>query len=86
MALGIANVQKAGNEVSGDSIINTRLKDGKYLVAISDGMGAGEKAKESSKQALKMLENLLMSGFDKETSLELINTSLINKMMKSLQH
>ena len=26
-----------------------------------------------------MLENLLMSGFDKETSLELINTSLINK-------
>ena len=79
MALGIANVQKAGNEVSGDSIINTRLKDGKYLVAISDGMGAGEKAKESSKQALKMLENLLMSGFDKETSLELINTSLINK-------
>ena len=79
MALGIANVQKAGNEVSGDSIINTRLKDGKYLVAISDGMGAGEKAKESSKQALKMLGNLLMSGFDKETSLELINTSLINK-------
>ena len=42
-------------------------------------MGAGEKAKESRKQALKMLENLLMSGFDKETSLELINTSLINK-------
>lgn len=43
-----------------------------------------EKAKESSKQALKMLENLLMSGFDKETSLELINTSLINKNDENL--
>lgn len=79
MAIGMSNVSKAGNDVSGDSIINTRLKDGKYLIAISDGMGAGQKAKESSSQALKMLESLLMSGFDKSTSLELINTSLINK-------
>ena len=81
-------IEKIVSEVLGERIVvnqeacigsRTRLKDGKYLVAISDGMGAGEKAKESSKQALKMLENLLMSGFDKETSLELINTSLINK-------
>ena len=79
MAIGIAQNPKANNEVSGDSILNIRLKDGKYLVALSDGMGTGAKAKESSNQALKMLESLLMSGFDRNTSMELINTSLINK-------
>ena len=30
-----------------------------------------------------MLENLLLSGFDKETSLKLINTSLINKNIET---
>ena len=60
-------------------MLNIRLKDGKYLVAISDGMGTGTKARQSSTQSLRMLENLLLSGFDKNISLDLINTSLINQ-------
>ena len=79
MAIGSGETIKNKSEVSGDSILNIRLKDGKYLVAISDGMGSGQEAKKSSTQALRMLENLLLSGFDKNTSLELINTSLINQ-------
>ncbi len=79
MAIGISETSKNKTNISGDSILNIRLKDGKYLVALSDGMGSGSKAKESSKEALKMLENLLLSGFDKTASIELINTSLINK-------
>lgn len=79
MAIGIAEKTKDKSEMSGDSILNIRLKDGKYLVALSDGMGSGEEAKQSSTKALKMLENLLLSGFDKKTSLELINTTLINQ-------
>ena len=63
----------------GDSVLNIRLKDGKYLVAISDGMGSGKNAKESSTKSLKMLENLLLAGFHKETSIELINSSLMNQ-------
>ena len=78
MGLGTSEYYKSQNLISGDNMLNIRLKDGKYLVAISDGMGTGKKANESSSQALKMLENLLLSGFDKETSLELISTSLIN--------
>lgn len=78
MGLGTAEYYKSQNLISGDNMLNIRLKDGKYLVALSDGMGTGKKANESSSQALKMLENLLLSGFDKETSLELISTSLIN--------
>ena len=79
MALGTAEKTKQKSDVSGDSMLSIRLKDGKYLVAISDGMGSGNEAKQSSSQALKMLENLLLSGFEKDTSLELINTSLINQ-------
>lgn len=79
IGLGIANATKSNSKVSGDSILNIRLKDGKYLIAISDGMGSGSKAKESSTEALKMLENLLISGFDSETSIDLINSALMNK-------
>lgn len=79
MAIGTANATKSKSMTSGDSILSIRLKDGKYLVAISDGMGSGKEAKDSSMQALKLLENLLLSGFDKKTSLDLINTTLINQ-------
>ncbi|MBO6233557.1 MAG: SpoIIE family protein phosphatase [Clostridia bacterium] len=79
MAIGIATKNKENQKISGDNIINTRLRDGKYLIALSDGMGSGKEANESSRQALELLESLLLSGFDKNTSIELINTSLINK-------
>lgn len=79
MAIGNSEVTKSNSSISGDSVLNIRLKDGKYLVALSDGMGSGNEARQSSNKALKMLENLLLSGFDKKTSLELINSSLINQ-------
>lgn len=79
MAIGTSSKTKEGCDVSGDNIINVRLSDGKYLVALSDGMGSGKEASKSSKQVLEMLKSLLMNGFDKNTSMELINTSLINK-------
>ena len=79
MAIGNNMATKSQSEVSGDSILNIRLKDGKYLIALSDGMGTGTNARKSSTQSLKLLENLLLSGFDKKTSLELINSSLINQ-------
>lgn len=79
MAYGTAEAIKNKSEISGDSILQMRLRDGKYLVALSDGMGSGQEAKQSSSNALKMLENLLLAGFQKETSLELINTALINQ-------
>lgn len=79
MAIGNADTIKSNSDISGDSLLNIRLKDGKYLVALSDGMGSGNEARQSSNKALKMLENLLLSGFDKKTSLELINSSLINQ-------
>ena len=79
--IGFATAESSKNqsEVSGDNFINTRLKDGKYVMALSDGIGTGRKANESSMQALAMLQNLLVSGFDKDSSIELITSSLISK-------
>ena len=79
MTIGKTETTKSKSDTSGDSTLNIRLKDGKYLVAISDGMGSGKEAKKSSMQALKLLENLFLSGFDKKISLDLINTALMNQ-------
>lgn len=76
LEIGISSTTKTNSEISGDSSIQTKLKDGKYLLAISDGMGSGQAARNSSKKVINMLENLLTSGFEKDTSIELINTAM----------
>lgn len=83
MAMASGETTKSKSELSGDAMLNIRLKDGKYLVAISDGMGTGIKARQSSTGTLRMLENLLLSGFDKNLSLDLINTSLMNQNLET---
>ena len=74
---GISQVKKEGSMVSGDTISQTRLGDGKYLLAISDGMGTGPNARKNSKIAISMLERLLGSGFEKNTSVNLINSAIL---------
>lgn len=76
--IGQAIKIKNDSPVSGDSLLQIRLNDGKCLLAISDGMGSGPDARKSSQIAIKMLERLLMSGFDKDTSIDLINTTIMN--------
>lgn len=76
--IGQASKIKKDNSVSGDSILQIKLNDGKYLLALSDGMGSGPEARKSSQIAIKMLERLLTSGFDKTTSIDLINTTIMN--------
>lgn len=78
LQIGQATKVKDGSPVSGDSLLQIRLNDGKYLIALSDGMGTGPDARKSSQIAIKMLERLLMSGFDKDTSIDLINTTIMN--------
>lgn len=40
LQLGMAKATKEGSPVSGDCSVQTKLDDGKYLIAISDGMGS----------------------------------------------
>lgn len=76
LQVGIAKSTKSGSPVSGDSCLHIKLQDGKYLLALSDGMGSGPEAMKSSKIAVKMLERLLAAGFEKDVSLKLINSTL----------
>lgn len=78
--IGIAKTNKDGENVSGDSSLQISLDDGKYLLAISDGMGSGPNARQSSQIAIRMLGRLLSNGFDKETSIELINNTILSNI------
>ncbi len=76
LQVGSGKITKDGNKVSGDCSLQIKLADGKYLLAIADGMGSGEKARESSKITLRLIKQMLSAGFDKEESLEMINSRI----------
>lgn len=76
LIVGCSTATKHKSEISGDTNIRTKLNDGKYMLAISDGMGSGQVAKKSSTTVIKMLEKLLKTGFDNEISIGLINSAV----------
>ncbi|MBO5413235.1 MAG: SpoIIE family protein phosphatase [Clostridia bacterium] len=67
---------KNKSEISGDNNLITKLEDGKYMFAISDGMGSGLQANKSSNTVISMLKKMLTNGFDKEVSIGLINSAI----------
>jgi stage II sporulation protein E len=71
---GAAQVGKEA--ICGDSFTIATLKEGQQLIALSDGMGIGQRALNESQVAVRLLENLLNSGFDRETALRTINSVL----------
>ena len=77
MQVGCSKTNKEGNTISGDSSLQVRLEDGKYLLAISDGMGSGKNAKESSKFVINTLNNLLEKGFQKNDVINLDRKSVV---------
>lgn len=76
MQVGTAKISEENSRMSGDCNLQVRINDGKYVLAICDGMGTGEKAREKSKTAITTLKNLLEKGFEKEESISLINSML----------
>lgn len=79
LQVGSSRVTKEGSKISGDCSLQIKLADGKYLLAIADGMESGVKARESSKLTLRLIKQMLSSGFNKEESLKMLN-SRINLM------
>jgi len=74
---GIAGVAKGGDLLSGDSFSTVELGNGKFAVAISDGMGNGERAKIESSTALTILQQLLQSGMDEKLAIKSVNSVLL---------
>jgi stage II sporulation protein E len=73
---GIANAAKGGGFVSGDSYSTIELGAGKYAIAISDGMGNGERAHLESNETLLLLQKILKSGIEEKVAIKSINSIL----------
>lgn len=78
IAAGIARAYKT-DKVSGDNYSFTELKDGKYMLALSDGMGTGKSASLESDITISLLEKFLYAGFDRLAALRAINSIILMK-------
>ncbi len=74
---GIAGAAKGGELLSGDSFSLVDIGNGKFAVAISDGMGNGERARQESSAALSILQQLLQSGIDEQLAVKSVNSVLL---------
>lgn len=77
ISTGMAGAAKGGELLSGDSFSTLELGNGKFAVAISDGMGNGERANLESKTALMILQQLLQSGMDEKLAIKSVNSVLL---------
>lgn len=78
IATGIARMNKSGT-ISGDNYSFIELKDGKFMIALSDGMGTGPKAALESNTTITLLEKFLYAGFDEDVALKAINSMMLLK-------
>lgn len=76
--VGVSRVAKKGSLISGDSFLSKTLeKEGKLILALSDGMGAGPRAAVESRATISLLEKLLETGFDIDIAVKTINSTLL---------
>ncbi|CAH0347592.1 stage II sporulation protein E [Bacillus sp. CECT 9360] len=73
---GVAHAAKGGGLVSGDSFTMMEIGCGKYALAISDGMGNGERAHFESTETLKLLQKFLLSGIEEKIAIKSVNSVL----------
>lgn len=73
---GSACAPKTGNTISGDRHSFEKINDDKFLMALCDGMGAGQSAERLSNTALQLIENFYKAGFDNMTILTSVNKFL----------
>lgn len=69
----------AKGKISGDVYSFMELEDGKYLLALADGMGSGRLANEESTATIELLEDFMDSGFSNELAVKMVNSILILK-------
>ena len=78
VSIGIAAIRKKGESVTGDRGTYFKTDRGELCVILSDGMGSGTAAAESSIGTIRILENFLRAGVDPSNAMKLLNaTSLV---------
>ncbi|MBQ9604594.1 MAG: SpoIIE family protein phosphatase, partial [Firmicutes bacterium] len=67
----------AKDNVCGDSYTNIHFENGKFLLALSDGMGCGSAAREESAASVELYEEFVSAGFEKKMAINMINSVLL---------
>lgn len=75
-AFGIASRIKHGERFSGDTHTVIRIDERRFLVALSDGMGSGEYAKQVSENTISLIESFYRAKMPPELTLSTINRLL----------
>lgn len=73
----VASVARDGKMVSGDTHTSVDLGNGRHAIAVSDGMGNGERARRESKAAIDLLKKLMRAGFDEKLAIQTVNSTLL---------
>ena len=75
-AFGIAVRTKNGSTTSGDTHSLTKIDEGKFLIALSDGMGSGLRAENTSSTAISLIESFYKAGLQSKLILSMVNKVL----------
>lgn len=76
VVFGSASQTKTGKVLSGDTHSLIKIDDGKYMVALCDGMGSGEEAHKVSDLTITLIENFYKAGFENDIILNSVNKLL----------
>jgi stage II sporulation protein E len=77
LTFGVAQIAKNFNLKNGDTFTFLKINANQTMMAVCDGMGAGERAHRASVLALSLVENFYKAGFPNEVIMESVNQLLI---------
>ena len=75
-SFGVASKVKNNKNLSGDTHSLSKINEGKFLIALSDGMGSGIRAETTSKTAISLIESFYKAGLDSDLILNIVNKVL----------
>lgn len=81
---GVARRNKAGNVISGDTYSVEEISQGKTIISLADGMGAGTRANEDSALVVELVEEAVRAGFSEKAAIDMVNTALMAKDKESV--
>lgn len=77
VSCSFVSIPVEGETICGDSIIHGKISGSRYVMILSDGMGCGKKAYSQSATAIELMQQFLNAGFNKASSVEMINSALM---------
>lgn len=74
ISYGYGSLSANQNDLCGDNYLIKEINNGKFISAISDGMGKGYKAFSESDHILKLVSSIIEQNLEVSTALEILNT------------